>query len=116
MGMPVGRVNNSEDLATCPSHACRKKVCCHHHVQGPAVRGSTKTKINGFFIMTVTTQGVHQQATCCGPNQWVAQSTATDHQVMVEGRPIFCVGDITLHDQKDQGKLTSGSPNVFVGR
>ena len=116
MGKGVGRVNNSADLATCPSHTCKKKVCCPHNVQGPAVKGATTVKVNGCFVMIVTTQGVHQQATCCGDNQWIAQSTASDHQVNVEGHPIFCVGDITLHDQKDQGKLTSGSPDVSVGR
>ena len=109
----VGRVNG-KDFAQCPSHTCVKKLCCPHNVQGPAVKGAKEVNVNGSPCMFLTTQGVHDKGTCCGPNKWVALQCAGNHEVIVEGHPIFAVNDISLHDGRDQGKLMLGSENVFV--
>lgn len=105
-----------EDFALCTSHSCHKKVCCvpPHTVQGPAVKGATKTKINGFPALRITDIGVHDKGCCCGPNQWMAQKCVDQRQVFIEGKEAFCVGDISLHDQAHPGNLMHGSPNVMV--
>lgn len=114
--MPAVGRKNGKDFTLCPKHKCKSCAKCAHKVQGPATTGAQHVNVNGAPVLRITDQGVHDKATCCGPNKWVAQKTASPHNVNVEGKEIFCVGDISLHDKKDQGKLMVGSPDVFVGQ
>ena len=114
--MPAAGRVTPQDFVLCNSHTCRKKICCHppHTVQGPAVKGATKTFINGFPALRLQDPGVHDKSTCCGPNQWIAMKCMAQRKVFIEGKEVFCVGDISLHDGKDQGHLMKGSTNVMV--
>jgi hypothetical protein len=110
----LGRFNG-KDFCFCPKHNCKSCAKCGHKVQGPATMGAAHTMVNGVPVLRIGDQGVHDKQTCCGPNKWVAMKTITPHKVFVEGKEVFCVGDISLHDGKDQGKLMVGATNVFVG-
>ena len=109
----LGR-KNGQDFAFCPAHQCKRCSRCPHPVQGPAVKGSSKTFVDGKPALRVGDSGVHDKQTCCGPNMWKAMKTVQARKVFIEGKEAFCVGDITLHDGKDPGKLMVGSSTVFV--
>jgi uncharacterized Zn-binding protein involved in type VI secretion len=110
----LGRVNIS-DLAFCPIHSCRGcPKCAFHPVIGPAIWGASQVYVNGSPALRLLDFGVH--LVCCGANMWVALSNVQPRNVIIEGKPAFCVGDITLHCGKTPGMLVSGSPTVFCGQ
>ncbi len=109
----LGR-KNGKDFCFCEKHTCKKCSRCAHPVQGPAVKGASNTFVDKMPALRIGDEGVHDKQTCCGPNKWKAVQNVQDRQVFIEGKAAFCVGDISLHDEKDQGKLMVGSSTVFV--
>ncbi len=110
----AGRVTIT-DIALCPVHACKGcPRCAFHVVAGPAIWGASQVNINGCPALRLLDFGLHM--VCCGANAWIALSNIQPRNVIIEGKPAFCVGDLTLHCGKSIGMLVNGSPNVFCGQ
>ena len=103
---PQGRVGdigfNSAD-----AHGC---VACAHPVLGPAIEGSSDVLVNGLSALRDKDPGIH--AACCGSNSWKAKGGAP--HVFINGEHAFRQDDPTAHCGGN-GKLITGSGNVFVG-
>lgn len=89
------------------AHGC---PACPHTCIGPAIIGSPNVNVNGMPALRVTDMGMH--AACCGPNMW--RATSGSSVVFINGLAAHRKDDDDLHCG-GQGKLTQGSPNVFVG-
>ncbi len=110
----AGRVN---DIATSTLHA-HFPPCplCPHTVAGPALKGASHTIINNqpaLRSMPSGDGGLH--AICCRLNVWKTLKTLQERYVIVEGAPLLCQGDITLHCSVSVGLLTTGSADVRAG-
>ncbi len=103
-----------QDIVVSPFHPCKGCPGCPHIVAGPAVWGASQVFINGHAALRLLDFGVH--LLCCGKNAWVAMSNIQPRNVIIEGKPAFCVGDISLHCGLNVGFLASGSPDVFCGQ
>jgi hypothetical protein len=101
------------DIAVGPRHNHGRCPRCKHTVVGPPITGASQTFIDRCRAVRIGDHGVH--ALCCGLNHWIALQNLVDHQVNVEGSPIFCTGDITLHCFISLGMQVRGSKDVRVG-
>ena len=102
----VGR-RGDHSRADGDSHGC---PVCPHHVDGPAIEGSTNVLINGLGALRVGDRGSHQS--CCGQNTW--EAVKGDKSVLVNGRPIHRCGDAVQHCGV-LGSLSTGSETVRAG-
>lgn len=89
------------------AHGC---PACPHTCIGPAIIGSPNVYVNNMPALRVSDLGMH--AACCGPNMWTA--TQGSSVVYINGMKAHRKGDEDMHCGA-MGKLTQGSPNVFVG-
>lgn len=89
------------------AHGC---PACPHPGIGPLIAGSPDVLINNLAAARVDDPGVH--AACCGPNTWNA--TKGSGTVLINGKGSHRKGDDQQHCG-GQGKMTTGSPDVFCG-
>lgn len=106
MGKPAARLSDTAFIGG-DAHGC---LCCAHPCTGPVVQASPNVFINGLPVARKGDPGVHSG--CCGANTFVCKGCSST--VKVNGKGVARLGDATTHCG-GSGKLTKGSPNVFVG-
>ena len=106
MGQAQSRL---QDIGHVPSdaHGCPG---CPHDCKGPITRGSPNVMVNGLPASRVGDTGTH--SSCCGPNTF--EASAGSGTVFINGIKAHRKDDAQIHCGGD-GKMTTGSPDVFTG-
>ena len=96
MGMPASRITDM--------HVCPMVTVLVPHVGGPIVAPSAPTVLIGMLPAA----GLGSMCVCVGPPDVIVKGSMT---VMVGGRPVARMGDLTAHG----GTIVLGCPTVLIG-